>query len=172
MDKITPAFSFGAHMARRKPVVAANWKMNGNRQLVVDILKQFQGSSLAQDIDVVLSTPATLLDFANMQKQAICDEIILAAQSMSQLDSGAYTGEVNAGMLKSIGIQTVILGHSERRAYFNETNELLKQKVTSALKQGFTVIFCFGEELEDRKANIQEEVVRKQLAEAIFHLYQ
>jgi triosephosphate isomerase len=84
--------------------------------------------------------------------------------------NGAYTGEISAAMLKSVGIQTVILGHSERRAYFNETDELLAKKVDAALENNIRVIFCFGEELADRKANNQETVVKDQIANALFHL--
>jgi triosephosphate isomerase len=85
-------------------------------------------------------------------------------------ENGAYTGEISAGMLKSIGINTVILGHSERRAYFNETDELLAKKVNTALANDMTVIFCFGEELADRKAGKEEVVVASQIKNALFHL--
>lgn len=85
-------------------------------------------------------------------------------------ESGAYTGEVSAPMLKSIGIQTVILGHSERRTYFNETDDMLAKKVDAALKNEMRVIFCFGEELADRKANNHETVVESQIKNALFHL--
>ena len=85
-------------------------------------------------------------------------------------DNGAYTGEISAAMLKSIGVNTVILGHSERRAYFNETDELLAKKVDAALKNDLRVIFCFGEELADRKAGNEEKVVESQIKNALFHL--
>ncbi|MCB0400370.1 MAG: triose-phosphate isomerase, partial [Winogradskyella sp.] len=83
---------------------------------------------------------------------------------------GAYTGEISAGMLKSVGIKTVILGHSERRAYFNETDEALAKKVDTALANDMRVIFCFGEELSDRKAGNEETVVESQIRNALFHL--
>ena len=92
------------------------------------------------------------------------------AQNMHFADSGAYTGEVSAEMLKSIGITTVILGHSERRAYFAETDELLAKKVNNALKHGMRIIFCFGEELADRKSGNHFAVVESQLKNALFHL--
>lgn len=104
--------------------------------------------------------------YENLKESAIK----IAAQNMHQAESGAYTGEISAGMLKSIGITTVILGHSERRAYFNEDDDLLAEKVNTALKHDMIVIFCFGEELEDRKNNNHEAVVESQLKNALFHL--
>ncbi len=97
-------------------------------------------------------------------------EIEVIAQNMHFAESGAYTGEVSASMLKSIGIKTVILGHSERRAYFNETDESLAKKVDAALEHDLRVIFCFGEELADRKAGNEESVVGSQIKNALFHL--
>jgi triosephosphate isomerase len=96
--------------------------------------------------------------------------IEVVAQNMHFAENGAYTGEVSASMLKSVGIQTVILGHSERRAYFHETDELLAKKVDAALANNMRVIFCFGEELADRKAGNQEAVVEGQIKNALFHL--
>jgi triosephosphate isomerase len=98
------------------------------------------------------------------------DDIEVVAQNMHFAENGAYTGEVNASMLKSIGIQTVILGHSERRAYFNETDASLAKKVDAALAHGMRVIFCFGEELADRKVGNEEKVVESQIKNALFHL--
>jgi len=96
--------------------------------------------------------------------------IEVIAQNMHFAENGAYTGEISAAMLKSIGVETVILGHSERRAYFNETDELLAKKVDAALANDMRVIFCFGEELADRKANNHENVVASQIKNALFHL--
>lgn len=96
--------------------------------------------------------------------------IKVAAQNMHFAENGAYTGEVSAKMLKSIGVSTVIIGHSERRAYFNETDEILAKKVTAAIKNEMKVIFCFGEELKERKADKHFDVVKEQLEKAIFHL--
>jgi triosephosphate isomerase len=94
----------------------------------------------------------------------------VAAQNMSQFESGAYTGEISADMLKSIGVNTVILGHSERRAIFKETDSEIAEKVTTALKHDMTVIFCFGEELQDRKNNQHFNIVENQLRDGLFHL--
>ena len=97
-------------------------------------------------------------------------KIEVIAQNMHFAQSGAYTGEVSAEMLKSVGVVTVILGHSERRAYFNETDELLAKKVDAALQNEMRVIFCFGEELADRKSGNQEAVVKSQIENGLFHL--
>jgi triosephosphate isomerase len=96
--------------------------------------------------------------------------IKVAAQNMHFAESGAYTGEVSAAMLKSIGVETVILGHSERRAYFNESDDLLAKKVDTALAHEMRVIFCFGEELKDRKSGNENSVVESQIKKALFHL--
>ncbi len=96
--------------------------------------------------------------------------IKVAAQNMHQEKKGAFTGEISAQMLQSVGVTTVILGHSERRAHFNENNDLLAKKVSAAIEEGMTVIYCFGEELSERKSGDYFNVVKKQLQEGIFHL--
>lgn len=152
----------------RKHIVAGNWKMNTDfseaKTLITEIVCDINNDTT----EVIVAPP--FVNLKTVVKATKNSRIKVAAQNMHQEISGAYTGEVSGKMLKSIGVNHVILGHSERRAYFNETNEILKQKVTSALEQDFTVIFCFGEELAERKANTQKEVVKKQLSEALFHL--
>lgn len=111
--------------------------------------------------------------FVNLQEAVRLLEnstIQVIAQNMHYADNGAFTGEISAPMLNSIGIDTVILGHSERRAYFGETDELLAKKVTAALDKNMRVIFCFGEELEDRKSGKHFELVESQLRNALFNL--
>ncbi|MBT8310491.1 MAG: triose-phosphate isomerase [Flavobacteriaceae bacterium] len=152
----------------RKQIVAGNWKMNNDlpqTQLLIDDLKK---QKLTSDAEVMIAPTFTNLwhAFEAFRKEHI--EVI--AQNMHFSESGAYTGEVSASMLKSVGIETVILGHSERRAYFNETDEMLAKKVDAALKNGMRVIFCFGEELADRKAGNEENVVESQITNALFHL--
>lgn len=152
----------------RKNIVAGNWKMNNDlpqtEELITELLKQNQTS----DAEVMIAPTFTNLwqAFESLRQESI--EVI--AQNMHFAENGAYTGEISAGMLKSIGIQTVILGHSERRAYYNETDESLAKKVDAALAHNMRIIFCFGEELADRKAGNEEAVVSSQIKNALFHL--
>ncbi|NNE33072.1 MAG: triose-phosphate isomerase [Winogradskyella sp.] len=152
----------------RKHIVAGNWKMNNDlaqTELLITNLKRQNKTSNAE----VMIAPA----FTNLWQafQTLKDNSIeVIAQNMHFADNGAYTGEVSASMLKSVGVHTVILGHSERRAYFNETDEILVQKVNAALSHNMRIIFCFGEELSDRKAGNQETVVENQIKNALFHL--
>ena len=152
----------------RRQIVAGNWKMNndlaGTEALITDLKKQNQTSNA----EVMIAPTFTNLWHAYQALRLSDVEVI--AQNMHFAESGAYTGEVSAPMLLSIGVQTVILGHSERRAYFNETDELLAKKVNTALANEMRVIFCFGEELEDRKSGNHEAVVESQIKNALFHL--
>jgi len=152
----------------RKQIVAGNWKMNNDyvdsEQLVSKLLEQYTES----ETEVIIAPPFTsLLCSSNLLKGS---RINVAAQNMHYAENGAYTGEISAGMLKSIGVDTVILGHSERRAYFNETDALLAKKVNAALKNNMRIIFCFGEELSDRKSGNEEVIVEGQIKNALFHL--
>ncbi|WP_103864765.1 MULTISPECIES: triose-phosphate isomerase [Aquimarina] len=153
----------------RKKIVAGNWKMNKNlaetKTLLSDLTAKLGGSS---DAEVIVAPTFTNLHTA---KEALGGtDIVVAAQNMHQAENGAYTGEISANMLKNIGVETVILGHSERRAYFGETDELLANKVNTALQHEMTVIFCFGEELQDRKNDAHFTVVENQLKEGLFHI--
>jgi len=132
--------------------------------LITDLKKQTKTSNA----EVMIAPTFTNLwhAFEAMRESDI--EVI--AQNMHFAENGAYTGEVSASMLKSVGIKTVILGHSERRAYFKETDEILAKKVDAALAKHMRVIFCFGEELADRKSGNQEAVVENQIKNALFHL--
>ena len=132
--------------------------------LVSKLLEQHSHS----DTEVIIAPPFTsLLSSSNALKGS---QICVAAQNMHFAENGAYTGEISASMLKSIGIKSVILGHSERRAYFNETDALLAKKVDAALKHDMRIIFCFGEELADRKSGNEEAIVEAQIKNALFHL--
>lgn len=152
----------------RKQIVAGNWKMNkdyvDSEILVAKLLSQHKHSNT----EVIIAPPFTnLLASINALKGS---SIEVAAQNMHFAESGAYTGEISAAMLKSIGVETVILGHSERRAYFNESDDLLAKKVDTALAHEMRVIFCFGEELKDRKSGNENSVVESQIKKALFHL--
>ncbi|WP_435133645.1 triose-phosphate isomerase [Formosa sp. A9] len=152
----------------RKNIVAGNWKMNNDLAQTETLLTALKAQKITSDAEVMVAPSFTNLWSAyNTLKNT---NIEVAAQNMHFAANGAYTGEVSASMLKSVGVKTVILGHSERRAYFNETDELLAQKVDAALANDMRVIFCFGEELSDRKANNHEAVVGDQIKNALFHL--
>lgn len=154
----------------RKKIVAGNWKMNKHlfegKQLIADVLLQ---STLPEDVTVIVAPPFTQLELAASQLKEKSG-YYLAAQNCHQEPAGAYTGEVSAGMLKSVGVEYVILGHSERRQYAGETDALLAAKVTTALNEGLEIIFCVGEPLEIRDANGQNEYVEKQITNGLFHL--
>ena len=152
----------------RKHIVAGNWKMNNGLSQTQALISDLKKQEITSDAEVMIAPSYTNLwqAFQSLRQ----DDIEVIAQNMHFATDGAYTGEVSAGMLKSIGIQTVILGHSERRAYFNETDESLAKKVDAALTNDMRVIFCFGEELADRKSGKEEAVVGSQIKNAFFHL--
>ncbi|WP_346881441.1 triose-phosphate isomerase [uncultured Algibacter sp.] len=152
----------------RKQIVAGNWKMNNDLAQTEALIASLKSQKRTTDAEVMIAPTATNLWQAyNSLKDS---KIEVVAQNMHFAENGAYTGEISASMLKSIGINTVILGHSERREYFKETDQLLAKKVDAALAKGMRVIFCFGEELADRKAGNEETVVGNQIKNALFHL--
>lgn len=152
----------------RKHIVAGNWKMNNDLIQTETLIAELKKQEKTSNAEVMIAPTFTNLWHAFEATRQYDIEVI--AQNMHFAENGAYTGEINADMLKSIGIKTVILGHSERRAYFNETDESLAKKVDAALANGMRVIFCFGEELADRKAGNEESVVESQIKNALFHL--
>ena len=141
-----------------------NKDLEGTRSLLKDLVADLPQTSVA----VMVAPPFVNLPEAVAQLKGVPVEV--AAQNMHFADSGAYTGEVSADMLISVGVKTVILGHSERRAYFKEDDALLSKKVAQAVEKGMKVIFCFGEELADRYDKKHFEVVEKQLKNALFDL--
>lgn len=152
----------------RKKIVAGNWKMNCDLSQTEYLLSRLKQEKLSSNTGVIVAPPFTNLYHAYESLRET--DISVAAQNIHQGINGAYTGEVSADMLKSVGVTTVILGHSERRAYFGETNALLVEKVTAALGADMTIIFCFGEELEDRNTNDHFNLVKQQLVEGLFHI--
>lgn len=122
------------------------------------------------DTEAGVMVAPTFVNLAEAVRLLADSSIEVAAQNMHFADSGAYTGEISAGMLQDIGIEIVILGHSERRAYFGEDDALLEKKVVQAIDKGMRVIFCFGEELDERKAGNHFQVVESQLKNALFEL--
>ena len=154
----------------RKKIVAGNWKMNTNLQEGVALAKEINEALKAAQpkSDVIIAVPFTHLASIN----AVIDpaKLGLGAENCANHKSGAYTGEVSAPMVASTGATYVILGHSERRQYYSETSEILKEKVALALENNLTPIFCIGEVLEERENGTYNEVVKKQIEEALFNL--
>lgn len=155
----------------RQKIVAGNWKMNNDKkaskQLIKGIKKSIKKLSLKNTRVIVAPT---FVNLSSSVKAADNSKVEVVAQNMHQAKSGAFTGEISADMLKAIKIKTVILGHSERRTYFGETDELLAEKVNAVLENDLETIFCFGELLEDRKSDNHFSVVESQLTNALFHL--
>ena len=154
----------------RKKIVAGNWKMNLNLQEGVALAKEINEAMTAEkpNCDVVICTP--FIHLASVAKELNASLVGLGAENCADKEKGAYTGEVSAEMVKSTGAQYVILGHSERRQYYGETAEILKEKVLLALKNGLKVIFCCGETLEERESNHQNAVVKAELEGSVFNL--
>jgi triosephosphate isomerase len=157
----------------RTKIVAGNWKMNNDKDETKKLIKKISKSikKLALDNTRVLVAPS-FVNLASAVKKVKKSKIQVAAQNMHQAKSGAFTGEISADMLKSIGIETVILGHSERRSYFGETDVLLAEKVDAAIENELETIFCFGEVLEDRKSGNHFNIVESQLSKGLFHINQ
>ena len=154
----------------RKKIVAGNWKMNLNLQEGLALAKEVNDALVADkpNCDVIICTP--FIHLASVAGVLDSQLVGLGAENCADKEQGAYTGEVSAEMVKSTGAQYVILGHSERREYYNETPEILKEKVLLALKNGLKVIFCIGETLAEREANKQNEVVKAELEGSVFNL--
>ena len=154
----------------RKNIVAGNWKMNMTLAEGLALAKELNEvlANEKPNCDVVIGTP--FIHLASVAAAIDTNKIGVSAQNCADKVSGAYTGEVSAAMVASTGAKYVILGHSERRAYYHETAEILKEKVTLALANGLTPIFCIGEVLEEREAGKQNEVVFAQLSGSLFDL--
>jgi triosephosphate isomerase len=152
----------------RKKIVAGNWKMNNGLQetklLINELLRETNHSGCEVMIAPSFVSLKTAID------SLIDKNIEVVSQNVHQNINGAYTGEVSAKMLSSIGIKTTIIGHSERREYFNETHDLLKHKVDTSLENSMRIIFCFGEQLKDRKTDNHFNIISNQISESLFHL--
>jgi triosephosphate isomerase len=155
----------------RKKIVAGNWKMNKEFQDAEDLMFEIvdelteKGSG---DTEVIICPPSVYLEMSS--DIAAENGFMIGAQNFSQWESGAYTGELSASMLHSMGITHSILGHSERRTYFGETDTVIAAKINLALKYGMTPIYCCGEVLAERQAEKHFDIVRSQVSEALFHL--
>lgn len=156
----------------RKKIVAGNWKMNMDYNeglsLFSEVINMVKDEVTGHQQVVVCSPFIHLHSLAQMAKGY--HKVSVGAQNAHQAESGAYTGEISGKMIHSTGAEYVILGHSERRQYFGETNELLAKKVDAVLKHGLKPIFCVGETLQERESDIHFEVIKAQLREGLYHL--
>jgi triosephosphate isomerase (TIM) len=156
----------------RTKIVAGNWKMNKSFEeaddLINDILDLLEEQGKPENVDVILCPPFVYLEMAGDMTED--SPVFVGAQNVSRYEPGAYTGEISASMLRSMHIDFAIIGHSERRKYFKESDEELLVKAQSALKHDIAPIFCCGELLEERNAGNHFDVVRQQLEDTIFKL--
>ncbi|KAG7313335.1 hypothetical protein JYU34_000446 [Plutella xylostella] len=143
----------------RKFVVGGNWKMNGDKNTIHEIITTLSNGPLDPNVEVVIGIPAIYLAYV---QSIVPDNLKVAAQNCWKVEKGAFTGEISPAMIKDVGSEWVILGHSERRTIFKETDELVAEKVAHALATGLKVIACIGETLEEREAGKTEEVVFRQ----------
>lgn len=147
----------------RTPIIAGNWKMNNTIEEGLALIEEIKAHEINNDVEAVVCVPYTILNDA---KKLLKDtNIKLGAQNMHWEESGAYTGEISPLMLSEIGVDYVIIGHSERRQYFNETDATVNKKLKAALKYNIKPIICVGETLEDRESNLEKEVVGNQIIE-------
>jgi triosephosphate isomerase len=156
----------------RRKIVAGNWKMNKTfseaEELIEQIIKDLSSNGKPDDVDVIVCPPSLYLELATDLVNEV--PVMVGAQNISEHDKGAYTGEVAAPMLASMNVSFSIIGHSERRKYFNETNDLLAEKVNVALEHGVKPIFCCGEVIEERETGKHFDVVKEQLHKGVFHI--
>lgn len=145
----------------RLPVIAGNWKMNKTIDEGIDFINRVKNNIKNTDVEVMLFVPYTLL--TSMKQACEGTNIIIGAQNMHFEEKGAFTGEVSPLMLKDIGIKNTLLGHSERRQYFAETDEIVNKKFLKAIQQGINVILCVGENLDEREKGIEKDIVKKQI---------
>ena len=155
----------------RKNIVAGNWKMNKNLTESQALITEIRGIVRDENTNKaeIIICP-TYLALASASKLLDGSTVKLGAQNCHFEDNGAFTGELSASMLKSVGVSHVIVGHSERRQYFNETNEMLAKKASAAINQGLTVLFCVGETQSERESDDHFNVIKNQISEGLFHL--
>lgn len=149
----------------RKPIIAGNWKMHKTIAEAVEFVNDIKDKVNNTDVEAVICAPFTLLK--DLKEATKGTNIKIGAQNMHYAEQGAFTGEISAPMLKELNIDYVVLGHSERRQYFNETNETVNKKVVKALEEGIDPILCVGETLEEREASETKNVCKEQTEKAL-----
>ena len=149
----------------RKPIIAGNWKMHKTIAEAVEFVNDIKDKVNNTDVEAVICAPFTLLK--DLKEATKGTNIKIGAQNMHYAEQGAFTGEISAPMLKELNIDYVVLGHSERRQYFNETNETVNKKVIKALEEGIDPILCVGETLEEREASETKNVCKEQTEKAL-----
>lgn len=149
----------------RRPIIAGNWKMNNTAKAGVELVKELKPLVKDANCDVVVCVP--FIDIPAVAEALKGSNIKLGAQNVHFAEKGAYTGEISADMLKEYGVEYVIIGHSERRQYFGETDETVNKRTLSALNAGLIPIVCVGESLEERETNKTEQVLAKQIKEGL-----
>ena len=152
----------------RKPIIAANWKMNKGPKETVDFLATFTSklNNITDNVDVIISPPFVSIPSA-IEALSSNSDVAIAAQNVSENDNGAFTGETSSMMLKELFVRYVIIGHSERRTIYGETDEMINAKIKQASLSNLKPIFCIGETLEERDADKLEEVLRTQITKGL-----
>ena len=149
----------------RKPIIAGNWKMNNNIEESLKLVEEIKVINLSKDVEAVLCVPFT--DLKDVKEAIKGTDIKLAAQNMHWEENGAFTGEISPNMLNELGVDYVLIGHSERRQLFNETDETVNKKIISALAHNICTIICIGETLEERETNKEKQIVKDQVTKAL-----
>ncbi len=152
----------------RKKIIAGNWKMNKTPAETITLINEIKAKNPSADCDIVVCTPFVCLP--NAVETAKGSIVKVGAQNLYFEDAGAYTGEVSADMLKDLGVEYVIIGHSERRQYFNETDVTVNKKVLKAIEKDLIPILCVGETLTDREQGVTDDVIRRQTKIAFLNI--
>jgi triosephosphate isomerase len=151
----------------RKKIIAGNWKMNNSNTESISLIQDLLKYNFAKDIRIIIAPSYTQLGLVNEKLKN--SNIEVASQNMHFANNGAFTGEISSIMIKSSGVSITILGHSERRTFFNETDEILNEKVVKALNENMEIIFCVGEQLSDRKSGNHFDHIKSQLEKTVFN---
>lgn len=150
----------------RKKIVAGNWKMNKNVTQTIELINTLKSTCDTKETDVIFFVPS--VNIITAKEQVKGTNIAIGCQNIHYMDNGAFTGEISADMLKDIGVEYVLVGHSERREYFSETNQIVNKKLLKAIEKDLKPILCVGEGLEDRENDITNELVRLQVKSAFY----